>query len=101
VQAGRGRVYFEVQDTGPGIAAELSERIFQPYVRAGLPGQPGIGLGLATVKRLVEAHGGRVGVRSVVAGGSLFWFELPRAADPDSTAKGKSPLTSLQSLRRA
>jgi signal transduction histidine kinase len=102
VQAGRGRVYFEVQDTGPGIAAELSERIFQPYVRAGQAGQPGIGLGLATVKRLVEAHGGRVGVKSVVeGGGSLFWFELPRASDPDSVPQVPSLRTPLQPLRRA
>ena len=101
VQAGRGRVYFEVQDTGPGIAAELSERIFQPYVRAGQAGQPGIGLGLATVKRLVEAHGGRVGVKSIVAGGSLFWFELPRASDPDSVPQVPSLRTPLQPLRRA
>lgn len=70
----------EVEDTGPGIPDEAREVIFEPHVR--LPGvpNPGLGLGLATVKRLVLAHGGRVGVRPRAEGrGSVFWFELPRA----------------------
>ena len=50
--------------------------------------QPGFGLGLATVKRLVEAHAGRLGVESVPGQGSLFWFELPRTPElqPSPTA---------------
>lgn len=98
VQAGRGKVFFEIEDTGPGIPPGLSERIFQPYVRAGLPGQPGIGLGLATVKRLAEAHGGRVGVRPSPAGGSLFWLELPRAADPEPVRES-AQLAQVKPLR--
>lgn len=66
----------EVRDTGPGLAPDAAEVVFEPYVRADRSGQPGLGLGLATVKRLVEAYGGSVGVRSD-AGGSTFWFELP------------------------
>ncbi len=73
-----GRLRFEVQDTGPGVPAELQRRIFQPYVRGTNTGEPGIGLGLATVRRIVEAYGGSVGVESH-GRGSLFWFELPRA----------------------
>lgn len=99
-QAGRGKVCFEIEDTGPGIPPQLGERIFQPYVRAGLPGQPGIGLGLATVKRLAEAHGGRVGVRPAPAGGSLFWLELPRAADPEPAHElAVGPLAQVKPLR--
>jgi signal transduction histidine kinase len=72
-------VRFEVSDTGPGVPAELCERIFDPYVRAGNTGVPGIGLGLATVRRLAEAHHGRTGVLPKPSGsGSTFWFELPK-----------------------
>ena len=69
----------EIDDTGPGIPAHLQALIFEPYVRAPGAREPGIGLGLATVKRLVEAHGGSVGVESAVGKGSRFWFELPKA----------------------
>jgi signal transduction histidine kinase len=49
-------------------------------VRAEGVTQPGLGLGLATVKRFCEAHGGEVGVRGT-AGGSAFWFTLPKPRD--------------------
>jgi signal transduction histidine kinase len=67
----------EVQDTGPGVPLELRERIFDPYVRGAETSVPGLGLGLATVRRLAEAHGGAVGIANVDSG-SLFWFEIPR-----------------------
>jgi two-component system sensor histidine kinase TctE len=43
------RARFEVEDTGPGLAPEARDGIFEPYVRADRTGQPGLGLGLATV----------------------------------------------------
>jgi signal transduction histidine kinase len=70
------RVRVEVSDTGGGLPRGAQERIFDPYVRADVS-RPGLGLGLATVKRLVEAHAGKVGVQSTAGRGSLFWFELP------------------------
>jgi signal transduction histidine kinase len=73
-------VRIEVEDTGPGIPENQRDLIFEPYVRGGDSGAPGIGLGLATVKRLAEGHGGRVGVDAGPRGGSLFWFELRRLA---------------------
>jgi signal transduction histidine kinase len=77
----RGRCgRLEVDDTGPGIPADLQQQIFKAYVRAPGADGPGIGLGLAIVKRLAEAHGGVVGVRSTVGNGSCFWFEIPKAA---------------------
>lgn len=79
VRSRRGRVLFEVEDTGPGIPPSLGTRIFEPYIRGPNTGAPGIGLGLATVKRLVESHGGSLGVRSGSMGGALFWFELDEA----------------------
>ncbi|HEY1692839.1 MAG TPA: ATP-binding protein [Polyangiaceae bacterium] len=71
-------VRVEVEDTGPGLAPGVEHAIFEPYVRATGLTQPGLGLGLATVKRLAESHGGGVGVRRTDAG-SVFWFEIPRA----------------------
>ncbi len=71
------RARVEVEDTGPGVPPGLEASIFEPYVRAPSPMQPGLGLGLATVKRLVETHGGAVGVRRAAQGGALFYFELP------------------------
>lgn len=67
----------EVEDTGPGIPLEIQTTLFEPFVRGPHEQASGTGLGLATVKRLVEGHGGRVGVDSKPDVGSLFWVELP------------------------
>lgn len=75
-----GWIHFEIEDSGPGLPPELGDSIFEPFVRASGAQQQGIGLGLATVKRLVEAHGGKIGVRSRRGQGATFWFELPRAS---------------------
>lgn len=72
----------EIQDTGPGIPSEALPSLFQPYFRASKRAAEGIGLGLSTVSKLVENHGGRVGVKSEVGVGSTFWFELPAAGRP-------------------
>jgi signal transduction histidine kinase len=91
----RGVVRFEVEDNGPGLAAGLgAENVFSPLVRGRGTGQPGIGLGLATVKRLAEAHGGRVGCASRRDKGCTFWFELPPFAlgDSDPPCAGKQEL---------
>ena len=74
-----GFVRIEVEDTGPGIPRESLTSIFEPFVRGDSTAR-GTGLGLATVKKLVDAHGGRVGYQSMPGAGSLFWCELPRAA---------------------
>jgi Histidine kinase-, DNA gyrase B-, and HSP90-like ATPase len=73
----------ETEDTGPGVPPEDRERIFDPFVRASASG-PGLGLGLATVKRLAESHGGHVGLRSPARSGhgALFWVTLPAPSSP-------------------
>ncbi len=70
-----------VEDTGPGIPRELIGVIFEPFVRGPNHGQKGVGLGLATVRRICERHGGHVGVESIVGHGTKFWIELPAAHD--------------------
>jgi signal transduction histidine kinase len=79
---GDGRVRLEVEDSGPGIPAEKRGKIFEPFVRLdGARKQPGFGLGLATVKKLVGAYGGDVGVDNASGdAGACFWLSLPRAA---------------------
>jgi signal transduction histidine kinase len=73
--AGRARV--EVLDSGPGVPPGLESAIFEPFVRAPGSSEPGVGLGLATVRRMAEAHDGQVGMRDAAGGGTCFWFELP------------------------
>jgi signal transduction histidine kinase len=72
----------EVEDTGSGIPPELQASVFEPFVRGQHQSVNGTGLGLATVKRLVESHRGAVGMQSAYGRGSLFWVELP--LDPDA-----------------
>jgi signal transduction histidine kinase len=79
VDAGN-RVRIEVRDTGPGLPPGTESAVFEPYVRGPGSTQPGLGLGLATVKRIAGAHGGAVGVDSKPGAGCRFWIELPKAA---------------------
>lgn len=74
-----GEIEIRVTDSGPGVPAGASERIFEPFQRADAGrGKPGSGLGLAVAKRFVEAHGGRIWVESQ-DGGSTFAFTIPVA----------------------
>ena len=73
-------VRIEVEDNGPGLPPTMESSVFEPYVRGPQNHQTGIGLGLATVKRVVEAHGGRVDVRSSPGAGCCFGVELPAAS---------------------
>ena len=78
-QACDGIVRIEVEDTGPGIAAEQHEQIFLEFQQAGSEtGKPeGTGLGLALAKKFVEMHGGKIWLESEVGKGSRFFFTLP------------------------
>jgi len=65
-----------VADNGPGVPLTEWERVFEPFNRVD-KSVPGTGIGLSTCKRIVEAHGGRIGLSASPMGGALVWFELP------------------------
>jgi len=78
---GEDRVKIEICDSGRGIATDDLSRLFKPFERieSAYDGIEGTGIGLALSKRLIEAMGGSIGVKSVVGTGSTFWIELAEA----------------------
>ncbi len=78
---GSARVW--VDDEGTGIDPEHRAQIFEPFYRGGAAaaGIPGTGLGLAVSRRIIEAHGGRIGFDALPAG-TRFWIEMPAEEAP-------------------
>ncbi|MDP2627331.1 MAG: response regulator [Candidatus Rokubacteria bacterium] len=72
----RGQVVLEVADTGPGIAAEVQAKIFEPFFSTKEPGE-GTGLGLSICRGIVESHDGTLTVRSEPGRGAVFTVDLP------------------------
>jgi signal transduction histidine kinase/DNA-binding response OmpR family regulator len=73
------KIRVEVRDSGPGIPLEEQQRIFEAFYRLRQTGKAteGTGLGLAITQRLVELHGGELGIESQPGSGSCFYFTLP------------------------
>ena len=69
------RLVFRMSDTGPGIAEEIRERLFQSFATHGK--EDGTGLGLAIVKRIAEEHGGTIGFRTRAGKGTTFILSIP------------------------
>jgi two-component system phosphate regulon sensor histidine kinase PhoR len=86
--AHRTEIVITVEDRGPGVPASEVGHVFEPFFRGtrALERQVrGTGLGLSLVKRIVEAHGGTVGVKTEVGRGSAFTIALPALAATPTT----------------
>jgi signal transduction histidine kinase len=79
---GDGEVQFAVEDTGPGIPAELLSRVFSMFWQGDRTSRDGAGLGLAIAKGIVEAHNGRIWVAESEQGGCVICFTVPSASQP-------------------
>jgi signal transduction histidine kinase len=82
---GRSGVCIAVADSGPGVPAELRERIFHPFFTTR---DSGSGVGLAEVQKVVAGHGGHVELDERPGGGSVFRIHLP---DPPDAERGEAP----------
>ncbi|MGY4568302.1 MULTISPECIES: PAS domain S-box protein [Bradyrhizobium] len=71
-----GLARFTVADTGPGISADVADRLFQPFVTTK---EHGMGIGLSICRTIVESHGGHIVAQANPGGGTIFQFTLPFA----------------------
>ncbi len=93
---------FTVSDTGVGIDAETQAKLFAPFTQADSSTTRrygGTGLGLAICRKLVQAMGGEIGLRSVPGQGTSFWFDLPLPAHVETEpAPDRRPLEGVSVL---
>jgi two-component system sensor kinase FixL len=76
-RAGKDSIEIEIADTGPGLAPEITDRLFQPFVTT----KPwGLGIGLSICRSIVDAHGGRLWASDNPGGGTIFRVRLPLSA---------------------
>jgi PAS domain S-box-containing protein len=88
-----GRIRVSIKDTGAGLPPEKLAQLFQPFNRLGqeASGEEGTGIGLVVARQLIELMGGVIGVESTVGVGSVFWFELMAAAEPQVAVGSGEP----------
>jgi signal transduction histidine kinase len=85
---GDGFVRVTVSDTGPGVPIAQRKRIFRRFTQ-GTQRMGGAGLGLYIARRIVEAHGGKIGVEARPGTGSTFFFMLPVAEEKESSGTAR------------
>ncbi len=76
-QASASEMVTEIEDTGPGIAPEIGDNLFQPFMTHGK--SQGTGLGLFICKKIIEDHRGKISARREAGRGAIFCFTLPLA----------------------
>jgi signal transduction histidine kinase len=98
--AGNGddQVRLSVRDHGAGIPMEMRGRLFDQFFTTK---EHGLGMGLAIVRSIVEAHGGKIDAENVADGGARFYFTLPIMKPPGRGPDGDAPLRSPDLLERA
>jgi len=74
--SGNNMVVFRLRDSGPGLAPQIQDRLFQPFASTK---QDGMGVGLSICKRIIDNHGGRIWAEAAPEGGTIFCFTLPAA----------------------
>lgn len=75
-----GKVMVRIVDTGPGLAPEVLERLFEPFVTTK---KEGMGIGLSICRSIIESHGGKLDYTPNPAGGAMFCFTVLEAEDVD------------------
>jgi signal transduction histidine kinase/CheY-like chemotaxis protein/HPt (histidine-containing phosphotransfer) domain-containing protein len=94
-------ILFVIKDTGVGIAPEGAAKLFQPFSQADATTtriHGGTGLGLVICKRLIELMGGKIGVRSELGKGSVFWFSVPFLKAPGDVEHVRRTLRGARAL---
>lgn len=97
VHAADEQLRVSVRDHGPGVAAGQEEQIFEKFTRGNAESStPGVGLGLAICRAIVEAHHGRIWVEPTLPHGATFTFSLPLSTPP-----GVDPAEDARALLQA
>ncbi len=91
-----GRVTVWVEDDGPGLPRGKEEEIFKKFERGHKESAtPGVGLGLAICRAIIEAHGGTIRAENRPGGGARFLFELPCGAPPTAPEEAGQPIAAV------
>ena len=91
-EASKGQLLMTVSDNGPGVPQAQREAIFEKFVRGSRESAtPGVGLGLAIGRAIVEAHRGKIWAEDNPGGGVRFAFTLPLGTPPQPAAEAAAP----------